>query len=165
MFVAGQTIAGVSSGRMNPAVMATEGWIWARAAQRRFGAARSPATGTVEEADRCADLAQGLEGLDRALRYADQVLKVVSGTALPSGVEWESIRAFARRGRNAVAHGDERLAASGSGYSLVIKNDVVQLRGKARREKEWRSDQESVEELADAIDVLTAWLERESAIV
>src|SRR5262245_44637823 len=101
---------------MNPAIYATEGWIWARAARRRFDEALAPAKDVFEETDRTADLGQCLEALDRALRHAKRVSDQVHGTALAGGIDWPHIRRFARVGRDALTHGDERLAADGFGY-------------------------------------------------
>jgi len=119
----------------------------------------------VGEADCLADLGQGIDALDRALRYADHVLKTVTGTALPAGVDWSRLRKFARRGRNALAHGDERLASPGFGYSLRITGGVIQQHGKAKFEKQWRADVIELTELSAGIDALVAWLEREASII
>ena len=56
---------------MNPAIYATEGWIWARAARRRLDDALAPAEDIFEETDRTADLGQSIEALDRGASGAD----------------------------------------------------------------------------------------------
>lgn len=145
-------------------VIAVEGWAWSRAAQRRLVSARVPIHSPLEEPDRLTDLGQGIEALDRALRYASRIIEAVSGTSLPPGPDWPRISKFARRGRDAVAHGDERLAAPGFGYSLCLDGDVVRQFGKAKRERKWRTDEISIMELAAATDALAAWFDRESSI-
>lgn len=102
---------------MHPSAMAMEGWVWARAASRRVVSGSLSPQSQLAEADCLADLAQGIEAFDRAIRHADHVLNTVSGTALPGGVDWSRLRDFARRGRDALAHGDERLASPGFDYS------------------------------------------------
>ncbi len=144
--------------------MAVEGWAWARAGQRRLASARVPFVDPLEEPERLTDLAQGIEAFDRALRYAKWITEAVSGTSLPPGTDWPRITKFARRGRDAVAHGDERLSAPGFGYSLRLDGDIVRQHGKASRERKWRTDEIPITELAAAADALVAWFDRESSI-
>jgi hypothetical protein len=150
---------------MHPSVMAMEGWVWARAARRRVASGSLSPQSQVAEADCLADLGQGIEAIDRAIRYADHVLKTVTGTALPGGVDWSRLRQFARRGRDALAHGDERLTSPGFGYSLRISAGVIYQHGKAKGEKQWRTDAIDLRELADSVDALVSWLEREASII
>jgi hypothetical protein len=145
-------------------VMAVEGWAWASAAQRRLLSARLPYESPLEEPVRLTDLGQGIEALDRALRYANWITKAVSGTSLPPGPDWPRISKFARRGRDALAHGDERLADPGLGYSVRLRGDIVRQHGKARREKTWQTDEISVLELTEATAALIAWFDREASI-
>jgi hypothetical protein len=145
-------------------VFATEGWLWARAARRRFDAVNGSASTAQEIADSGADLAQGIEALDRALRFAARVLSGVPGTSLPPGIDWDAIRRFARRGRNAVAHGDERLADPGLGYSVRIESGVVIQHGKARGDDRWQTDRLPFADLAKAAKSLEDWFRREIAI-
>lgn len=149
---------------MNPALLAVEGRSWARAAQRRIEAAQIPIGSPIEEPDRLTDLGQGIEALDRALRYSNRILDSVSGTSLPAGPDWPRVSKFARRGRDALAHGDERLIAPGFGYSLRLDGGVVRQFGKARGEKKWSTDEIPIAELAKATDVLITWLDREASI-
>jgi hypothetical protein len=146
------------------AVMAVEGWAWASAARRRLLSARVPFDRPLEEPARLTDLGQGIEALDRALRYANWITNTVSGTSLPPGPDWTRISKFARRGRDALAHGDERLSDPGFGYALRIDGDIARQHGKSKREKTWRTDEISVIELAEAIDALISWFDRESSI-
>ena len=138
--------------------MATQGWVWARTAIWRFLAVASTPAGFGESLDQNADVAQGIEALDRALRYADWVARTVPGLDLPAGRDWTLIRDFARRGRDAIAHGDERLAAPGPGYAVSINRGIVRQFGKARRESEWRKDEIPLVELLDACASLADWL-------
>jgi hypothetical protein len=149
---------------MNVAVLAVEGWAWARAARRRFEAAKLPFSDPLEEPDRLTDLGQGIEALDRALRYAEQITDAVSGTSLPAGTDWPRARTFARRGRDALAHGDERLTAPGLGYHLRLDRGIVRQFGKAKRERKWRTDEIPITDLVDATDVLIDWFDREASI-
>lgn len=150
---------------MNPSVLATEGWIWARAAKRRLVSARSPFADPFEEADHLADLGQGIEALDRSLRYADRVLKAVRETSLPAGIDWDGLREFSRRGRDALAHGDERLTNPGLGYSIRFRDADVEIHGKAKGDVEWQTDRIPVDDLKAGIDALEVWLDRESSFV
>jgi hypothetical protein len=145
-------------------LMAVEGWAWASAAKRRLVSARVPFDNPLEEPARLTDLGQGIEALDRALRYAKWITRAVTGTSLPPGSDWLRITKFARRGRDALAHGDERLSAPGFGYSLRLDGEIVRQHGKANREKTWRTDEISATELGDATDALIAWFDRESSI-
>ena len=149
---------------MNPAVLATEGLAWARAAQRRVEAAQMPVSSVPEEPNRITELGQGIEALDRALRYARRVTDAVSGASLPSGIDWERIAKFARRGRDALAHGDERLTAPGLGYSLRMSDGIVRQFGKARTERKWRTDELPMADLVAAIQALVDWLDKESSM-
>lgn len=107
---------------------------------------------------------QGIEALDRALRYARRVTNAVSGASLPSGIDWERIAKFARRGRDALAHGDERLTAPGLGYSLRMSDGIVRQFGKARTERKWRTDELPMADLVAAIQALVDWLDKESSM-
>lgn len=144
--------------------MAAQGWILARAAGRRLTNGAAPASGLVDGLDRNADLGQGIEALDRAFRYTDLVLSHGSGLSLPTGPEWSEIRQFVRRGRDAIAHGDERLSEPGLGYYITIKDGLVTQFGKAKRERNWRTDVLPVAELIDSVEVLTNWLLFESSV-
>jgi hypothetical protein len=145
-------------------VHATEGWGWAKTARRRFAEAERPAEGPIEETDRTFDLAQGIEALDRALRSARRVLDATKGTELPQGIDWKGVRAFARRSRDALAHGDERIASPGFGYLFRREGDDVVIYGKARGEKARRRDSIPMAELENAATALEEWLDRESSI-
>jgi hypothetical protein len=149
---------------VHPSVHATEGWVWARASRRRFAEASRAASGRFEETDRTADLAQGVEALDRALRSAQRVLDHVRGTELPQGVDWPAVRKFARRSREALAHGDDRLERPGFGYNFRRDGDWVVVFGRAKGEKEFREDSISFAELDRAAAELESWLDRESEI-
>jgi hypothetical protein len=149
---------------MNAAVFATEGWAWIRCARRRIDAALVPAGDPFEDMDRHTDLAQGLEALDRALRYAEHVLRTVHGTELPDGVDWPRITDFARRARDAVVHGDERIRSAGLGYHLRMLDGTIRLLGKAKHEKQFRTDLLEVADLQAAVDALTGWLDLESTV-
>ncbi len=138
--------------------------MWARAARRRLDAALTPPVDMVDEADKLVDLGQAIEALDRALRHADRILGAVEGTALPAAIDWDHIRTFARRGRDALAHSDERLAEPGLGYFLRRDQTTISLFGKARGEKSHRLDQLGTKDLVEAIDELTAWFDSESSI-
>jgi hypothetical protein len=146
------------------AVHATEGWGWAKTARRRFAEAGLPADGPFEQADRTFDLAQGVEALDRAFRSAQRVLDGTPGTSLPDGVDWDAVRSFVRRSRDALAHGDERLAKPGYGYLFRCEADRVTICGKAKGEKSRRSDSIPLADLESAATALEAWLDRESSI-
>jgi hypothetical protein len=98
---------------MNPAALAVEGRSWARAARRRIEAAQVPFKSPIEEPDRLTDLGQAIEAIDRALRYANRIADSVSGTSVPAGPDWPRIKKVARRGRDALAHGDEEAHRSG----------------------------------------------------
>lgn len=136
--------------------MATQGWAWARAARRRFDAAAVPPPMFVDSIDRNTEVGQGIEALDRAFRYADWILESVAGLSLPAGPDWSVIRRFARRGRDALAHGDERLLAD-PGYSVSINRGVVRQFGKARQEREWRTEELPIADLIESVDHLSEW--------
>jgi hypothetical protein len=124
---------------------------------RRFIAVASTPTSFAESFDFNADVAQGIEALDRALRCAAWVIRTVPALSLPAGPDWSSIRDFARRGRDAIAHGDERLAEPGPGYSVSVNRGIVRQFGKARRDRDWRTDEVALVELMEACDVLGDW--------
>lgn len=149
---------------MNPTTYATEGWVWARAARRRFDDAIAPAHGVFEEADRTADLGQALEALDRALRHVKRVTDQVQGTALPDGIDWAHVRHCARLGRDALTHGDERLAAEGFGFRFWREGHQVKVFGRPRGAKKWQTNSVGLSELGSAIDALVDWLDKESAM-
>jgi len=111
-----------------------------------------------------ADLGQGIEALDRSLRYAKRVTDTISGTSLPTGIDWPQITKFARRGRDALAHGDERISDPGFGFSLRLSGGMVRQFGKTKRERKWRTDEIPVGELIDAIDALVDWLDKEASL-
>jgi hypothetical protein len=149
---------------VNPAVLATEGSAWARAARRRIEAAQAPFKSPLEEPDRLTDLGQGIEALDRALRYAKRVTDAVAGTSLPAGIDWPRITRFARRGRDALAHGDDRFTAPGFGYSIRLSGGIIRQFGKAKRERLWRTDELPIADLMAAVDALVDWLDKESSL-
>jgi len=67
----------------------------------------------------------------------------------------EGLRA---RGRDALAHGDERLSSPGPGYSVSISGGGVHQFGRARRDRDWRADEVALVDLVEAVDVLADWL-------
>jgi hypothetical protein len=148
---------------MGPEVYATEGWLWIRAAKRRLEDHARPATGPIDETDRTADIGQAVEAIDRALRYGKRVTEGRRGAVLPPGVDWDRVRTFARRGRDALAHGDERLAKPGFGYLFRVEGTKVVLYGKAKWDLKARRDELDVADLRHAVDELEAWLDRESS--
>ncbi len=146
------------------AVHATEGWGWAKTARRRFAEAARPAQGPLEATDRTFDLAQGVEALDRAFRSAKRVVDATKGTELPRGSDWKAVRSFVRRSRDALAHGDERIASPGFGYLFRREGDDVVIDGKARGEKARRRNSIPMADLEKAAATLEEWLDLESTI-
>jgi hypothetical protein len=95
------------------AVHATEGWGWAKTARRRLAEAARPAEGPFEVTDRTFDLAQGVEGPRSRGQVSEAGPRRDKGTELPPGIGWKAVRSFVRRSRDALAHGDERIASPG----------------------------------------------------
>jgi hypothetical protein len=88
----------------------------------------------------------------------------VRGAGLPDGIDWPRLRRFARAGRDALAHGDERLAAEGFGYRFWRAGQEVKVFGRAKGSKKWQTHSVDLDDLGAAIDALAAWLDRESSI-
>ena len=134
-----------------------------RAAKRRLEDYAKHASGPIEETDRTADLGQSIEAPDRALRYAKRVVDTRKGVQLPPGTDWKAVESFTRRGRDALAHGDEGIENPGLGYLFRVEGTGVVLYGKAKWDKKSQRDEMELADLVRAVDELMAWLERQSA--
>ena len=145
-------------------VHAAEGWGWIRAARRRLRDAGQPASDPIGTTDRTFDLAQFIEAFDSALRSARRVIDSVSDLSLPAGHDWGEITSFIRRARNALEHGDERLAEPGFGYLFRRVEGDIELYDRPKNSPDWSPTRMPLDTLERAMDALEGWLDHERGI-
>ncbi len=148
---------------MHPNVYAAEAHVWTRVARRRLEGAQTRED-SADEIDKTADLAQGIEALDRAIRYMDRLRTRIDGVDYPAGVDWAKVREFARHVRDTMAHGDERLATQTFGFLFRIEGDEAVERGQGRGESRGREIRLPLATLRQAIEELDRWAAHERTI-